>query len=381
MDDYELMKQLAKGGQGTTHVAKKKSTGQRIVIKQTQCENVRTGNDALREAKTLQGLKHHSVVEYLDVFLHSADGYLVVCTVMELCNRGDLANYLFDKRRRQSPLNEQVVRSWMGQLTDSLAYLHNLKIIHRDLKPHNVFLTKEGVLKVGDFGLSATIEHGKRTSHVGTPCYLAPEVMNHESYGEGVDMWGVGCIGFEMMTLDFLWERKGLLAATVKMNPLTAEQLPKQFSAALRECVCSCLKHPPASRPPAATLLKKIKASKTGSGDDSMALAKALEGFEVSDALNYVADSFKQGFESFNNSFKGLFGQPKPNFEMAKVTVREDDMDDYLESLGAGQFNKAGAGDAGGGAQRGAGAKGTGAPGGKPAGILKSSSKRGTVEM
>ena len=101
--------------------------------------------------------------------------------------------------------------------------------------------------------------------------------MNHESYGEGVDIWGAGCIGFEMMTLDFLWERKGLLAATVKMNPvgeksgkvryeksrdwrlnfiherlaakfhstkfhsttvqLTADQLPKQFSSALRECV------------------------------------------------------------------------------------------------------------------------------------------------
>ena len=65
----------------------------------------------------------------------------------------------------------------LAQLTDALAYLHNLKIIHRDLKPHNVFLTKEGILKVGDFGLSATIEHGKRTSHVGTPCYLAPEVL------------------------------------------------------------------------------------------------------------------------------------------------------------------------------------------------------------
>lgn len=231
----------------------------------------------------------------------------------------------------------------MGQLTDALAYLHNLKIIHRDLKPHNVFLTKEGILKVGDFGLSATIEHGKRTSHVGTPCYLAPEVMNHESYGEGVDIWGTGCIGFEMMTLDFLWERKGLLAATVNVNPMTADQLPKQFSPALRECVAAALKHQPAARPTAATLLKKIKASKTGSADDSMALAKALEGFEVSDALNYVADSFKQGFESFNNTFNGLFGQGKPDFERAKLTLGGEAMEEHLESQGLAGLGKKGA--------------------------------------
>ncbi|KAJ1469338.1 kinase-like domain-containing protein [Baffinella frigidus] len=289
MDDYEMIKQLAKGGQGTTSCVRRKSDNLKMVLKETECDSVRAGNDALKEAKTLQGLKHHSVVKYNDVFLNSANGYLVVCCAMELCNRGDLANYLFDKRKRQSPLNEQVVRSWLGQLTDALAYLHDLRILHRDLKPHNVFLNSEGVLKVGDFGLSATLEHGKRTSHVGTPCYLAPEVMNHEAYGEAVDMWGVGCIGYEMMTLEFLWEKKGLLAALVKTQPLKAAALPERFSGALRDCVVSTLQYNSGARPDAKTLLIKIRASKRGGGDDPYALA--LEGFGISDALSEVADS------------------------------------------------------------------------------------------
>eukprot|EP00960_Hanusia_phi_P065440 766094-Hanusia_phi.AAC.1 len=78
MEDYEISRQIAKGGQGVTFRALRKSTGEKVVLKQTQCSNVRVGNDALNEAKTLQSLKHLSVVQYLDVFLHSSDGYLVV---------------------------------------------------------------------------------------------------------------------------------------------------------------------------------------------------------------------------------------------------------------------------------------------------------------
>jgi len=277
------------------------------VLKQTQCSNVRVGNDALNEAKTLQSLKHLSVVQYLDVFLHSSDGYLVVCTITELCDRGDLAAYLRDKKRRSSPLNEQVVRSWLSQLTDGLKYLHERKIVHRDLKPHNVFLTSDGILKIGDFGLSATLMHGMRTTHVGTPCYLAPEVMNHQQYGEAVDVWGVGCIGLEMMTLEFLWEKKGLLAAEVKKTPKKIDSLPDRFSPALRECVVACLAYEPKDRPSTTILHLKIRSTKNG-GDDTLAIFKALEGFMGPDAALAVADSLQKGFESFSGWSRNLFG-------------------------------------------------------------------------
>jgi serine/threonine protein kinase len=113
MDSYETIKQLAKGGQGITSLVKLKKNesfapaGSKLVLKQTSCRHIKAGNEALKEAKFLQRVRHNSVVQYHDVFLHSIDGFLVICTVMELCNRGDLAHYLQDKRKRSSPLTEQ----------------------------------------------------------------------------------------------------------------------------------------------------------------------------------------------------------------------------------------------------------------------------------
>ena len=65
---------------------------------------------------------------------------------------------------------------------------------------------------------SATLEAGKRSSRVGTPCYLAPEILLSEEYGEGVDIWSVGCIFWEILTLDFLWQRRGMMGMVVQVQ-------------------------------------------------------------------------------------------------------------------------------------------------------------------
>lgn len=69
--------------------------------------------------------------------------------------------------------------------------------------------------------VTAALESSKKTSRVGTPCYLAPEILFSDSYDEAVDVWGLGCIMFEVVSLDFLWERKGMLGAAVRETPLT----------------------------------------------------------------------------------------------------------------------------------------------------------------
>ena len=269
MDGYEVVRQLGKGGMGTAYcVRRSDGDGGFLALKQVACRNTSEGNDALREAKTLQALTHKNVVRYHDVFLHMDAGLLQVCTVMEFCRSGDLAAHLAQLKSSGQSIDERKGLRWMQQLSDALAYLHSRRVVHRDLKPANVFLhlisRTDMALKVGDFGLSATLEAGKRTSRVGTPCYLAPEILYNEAYGEAVDIWGAGCVFYEMLTMDFLWERRGMLGASVQHEPVTSEWLPPTLSHGLRGLVAACLRFRGGSRPTAGLLSQNLKAAALG---------------------------------------------------------------------------------------------------------------------
>jgi serine/threonine protein kinase len=99
MDDYDVLGHLAKGGQGTTSRVRRKRDNSIWVLKACYVDNAKAGNSALREAKTLQSLNHPHINRYQDVFLHQDGGQLVVCTLMEYCQGGDLAHYLIAYKR------------------------------------------------------------------------------------------------------------------------------------------------------------------------------------------------------------------------------------------------------------------------------------------
>ena len=101
MDDFDIIKKLAQGGQGSTLLVKKKGNSRAFVLKQCKCENIGEANNALKESKVLQGLQHQHIVRYNDVFLHEDGRYLVICTLMEYCEKGDLACYLSDIKAKQ----------------------------------------------------------------------------------------------------------------------------------------------------------------------------------------------------------------------------------------------------------------------------------------
>jgi serine/threonine protein kinase len=264
-----VLNQLAKGGQGITTRVRRKRDNTIWVMKESYVDSTKAGNSALREAKTLQSLNHPYINRYQDVFLHQDGGDLVVCTVMEYCEGGDLAHYLIAFKRHNMIIEPDRALRWMQQMCSALAYLHSHKVVHRDLKPQNIFMMTEDSLRVGDFGLAQTIERGKRTSQVGTPCYMAPEVLHHDAYAESVDIWGLGCIGLEAITLNFLWERKGMLAAQVLTDPIHASSMSPEYPACLRESIAKCLVHGANKRPSAAMLEGALFSAMERAGDQS----------------------------------------------------------------------------------------------------------------
>ena len=117
--------------------------------------------------------------------------------VTEYCEKGDLARYI---RSQLSLVPEKTILKVFSQICMGLAYIHRKRILHRDIKTMNIFLKKNMEIRIGDFGIARQLlpnEHSV-TELIGTPCYLSPELLNDQKYNEKNDVWGLGCILYEM---------------------------------------------------------------------------------------------------------------------------------------------------------------------------------------
>mmetsp|Transcript_5350 Transcript_5350/g.9820 ORF Transcript_5350/g.9820 Transcript_5350/m.9820 type:complete len:218 (+) Transcript_5350:1063-1716(+) len=137
-----------------------------------------------REISILQILEHPNIVKLYGVFQDEDNIYLS----MELCEGGSLKEQIV-----HGPLPEEAVRQVANQTLQALTYLHKKNVCHRDLKPENILFTSSGVVKLGDFGLARVMEGTKDFSRVGTPYYLAPEVILGR-YNKRCDLWSLGVV-------------------------------------------------------------------------------------------------------------------------------------------------------------------------------------------
>nr|XP_023019629.1 cyclin-dependent kinase 2-like [Leptinotarsa decemlineata] len=204
MDKLDRFIKLAKAGEGTYGVvykAKNKLTGKNVALKRIKLEKFYNNGDsegvpptAIREISLLKGLRHSSIVELLDV-MQTTDKLYLVFEYLDL----DLKRYLDNTRWT---MEAELVRSYMKQLVEALAYLHSHRILHRDLKPQNLLVDKEGHIKLADFGLSRSFSLPTRTytHEVVTMWYRAPELLlGAKMYCTGIDIWSLGCIMAEML--------------------------------------------------------------------------------------------------------------------------------------------------------------------------------------
>lgn len=192
------------------------------------------------------------------------DGVLMI--EMEYADGGTLAQLI----SKSSQLSEQQVLTLFLQCVAAIQYMHQNNILHRDLKTANVFLTKDNLIKVGDFGISKVMStKGQAQTVLGTPYYISPEMCEGKTYDTKSDIWALGCILYEMACLQKTFRGDNLPALVNKIMSGTFDPIPSVYSDGLKNLVASLLQKDPALRPTGKELLIRVKRLLENTGQGS----------------------------------------------------------------------------------------------------------------
>jgi len=253
---YFKMRMVGKGTYGSVHLVKCRDDGKLYVMKTVKNMTVEAGEkhqiEALREVKVLEQLKHPNVVGFVEAFLSGDKKTLYI--VMQYCESGDLEKRIKSARRKAQYFSENQIIDWALQICLALKYLHDRKILHRDLKPQNVFLTENNkVVKLGDFGIVKVLEKtaAMAVTKVGTPYYFSPELCRNRPYSYKSDVWAVGVMTYQLMSLCVPFDARSMpelirkILNTRPPNP----NVNNRYSQDLCRMVASMLAKSPDRRP------------------------------------------------------------------------------------------------------------------------------------
>ncbi|XP_047227355.1 peripheral plasma membrane protein CASK isoform X11 [Girardinichthys multiradiatus] len=230
-DVYELCEVIGKGPFSVVRRCINRDTGQQFAVKIVDVAQFTSSpglstEDLKREASICHMLKHPHIVELLETY--SSDGMLYM--VFEFMDGADLCFEIVKRADAGFVYSEAVASHYMRQILEALRYCHDNNIIHRDVKPHCVLLASKensAPVKLGGFGVAIQLGESGLVAggRVGTPHFMAPEVVKREPYGKPVDVWGCGVILFILLSgcLPFYGTKERLFEAICKgkykMNP------------------------------------------------------------------------------------------------------------------------------------------------------------------
>ena len=195
MEKYEKIEKIGEGTYGMVFKAKNRQTQEIVALKRVRLDLEDEGvpSSALREIALLKELRHPNIVRLLDV-LHSEK---VLTLVFEYCDQ-DLKRFF---ESCNGEIDQTLVRNLFHQLLSGIEYCHRKHVLHRDLKPQNLLLTRNGELRLADFGLARAFGIPVRSfsCEVVTLWYRPPEILfGSRQYDTGVDAWSAGCIFAEL---------------------------------------------------------------------------------------------------------------------------------------------------------------------------------------
>eukprot|EP00798_Chlamydomonas_sp_ICE-L_P001381 gene1381-32748_t len=263
-DSYELLEDCGRGVSATVHKVLCKPRHEIMAVKKMNLESINCSlDDIIQETTTMRSYNHPNVLPLYTSFVDKSELWMV----MPLISGGSVLHIM--KYSHPEGLDEVSIATIMRDVLRALDYVHRQGGIHRDIKAGNILVDKDGCVYLADFGVSTSLERGgswgndkqTRMTFVGTPCWMAPEVMEQTAgYDNAADIWSFGITLLEMAHGHAPFAKfspmKVLFMTLQNPPPTLDDQGRKQFSKALKDLVTRCLQKDPRVRPTAAQLLE-----------------------------------------------------------------------------------------------------------------------------
>ena len=215
-------------------------------------------SETQKEAQILQKLDHPNIIKCKEFFI-SQKPTLTLNIVTEYADGGDLS-LTIKKQPKKEFIPESTILDYFTQICLSIKHIHDKHIIHRDLKSQNIFLTKGGLVKLGDFGIAKCLQHTYQNAKtmIGTPYYLSPEIVQGKPYSFKSDIWSLGVMLYEMMALKMPFDATNLPMLSLKIMKGQYAPLSTRYTEDLRKLVKDLLCTNPANRPSVKEILRKL---------------------------------------------------------------------------------------------------------------------------
>ena len=256
MNNFELIAKLGEGTYSIVYKVRRKADLKIYALKKVKLKNLseKEKQNALNEVRILASIKSDHVISYKEAFIEEKEKILNL--VMEFANKGDLFQKITYYKQMQKSFEEIEIWKIFIQMVQGLKSLHDLNILHRDLKSANIFLFNNGLAKIGDLNVSKVAKKGLGYTQTGTPYYASPEIWNDEPYSNKSDIWSLGCVIYEMMTLHPPFRAESMEGLYHKIIKGKYPKIPDKYSSDLNEILKLLLKVDPKDRPSCSEILK-----------------------------------------------------------------------------------------------------------------------------
>ena len=223
---YKIIDELGKGAFGIVYKIKNGEdilALKEIILRGKTEEEI---NKIKNEAKILSGIENDHIVKYHDSYQDKEAFYIF----MEYCD-GNLETLIKEYKNKKKTIDINIIYDIILNICLGIREIHQKDIIHRDLKPENIFITKEKKIKIGDFGVSKQLSTNNQyaSTGIGTLIYMAPELLSNKKHNNKVDIWSLGCIIYELLTLKkcFDSEDSGVLGVINNITTANYERIDR----------------------------------------------------------------------------------------------------------------------------------------------------------